>query len=257
VVLLAAGCGRLAFDDASSSGDGGAADAPRPCLTPVGHDEDADSIDDACDVCPHLVDDQRDSDGDGVGDACDPDPASGRQSIAYFDPLIDQRAGWSKTANTTVSATGVVTDASPNTYADYGRAVVDGTDVFVTGGTISAGNKSAGFHISILLRDAGTPEFYCELFEDTGVPRLMLTYSLDGSSFPHDGRIDLGIPTLVGTSGTLALSYDASSVRCDATWGGQTVSTSGPRRAIVPTTVRLVAVSSTAQYDYFLQIHSQ
>jgi len=43
------------------SGDAGAADA------------DADGIDDAGDLCPHVFDpEQRDEDGDGVGNACDP-----------------------------------------------------------------------------------------------------------------------------------------------------------------------------------------
>lgn len=40
--------------------------------TPVGHDEDGDGTDDACDTCPTLPDPgQDDADGDGLGDACE------------------------------------------------------------------------------------------------------------------------------------------------------------------------------------------
>ena len=50
-----------------------AADAG-PCSTPIGHDEDGDTIDDVCDPCPFLADNANDEDGDGIADACDPDP---------------------------------------------------------------------------------------------------------------------------------------------------------------------------------------
>jgi hypothetical protein len=49
------------------------------------HDEDADGVDDGCDVCPHVPDPaQLDSDGDGVGDACDPEPTNPRQHFVLF-----------------------------------------------------------------------------------------------------------------------------------------------------------------------------
>jgi len=40
--------------------------------TPIGHDEDGDGRDDACDNCPtYFNEDQADTDGDGLGDACE------------------------------------------------------------------------------------------------------------------------------------------------------------------------------------------
>ncbi len=54
------------------------------------HDEDGDTIDDACDVCPQLADpDQADSDGDHIGDICDPAPAVAKQRLVFFDPFTD------------------------------------------------------------------------------------------------------------------------------------------------------------------------
>lgn len=50
---------------------------------PVGHDEDGDAIDDACDPCPFDVDNSGDADGDGIALACDPDPGKPNQRIFF------------------------------------------------------------------------------------------------------------------------------------------------------------------------------
>ena len=56
-------------------------------------DEDGDTIDDRCDRCPSVADDQADSDGDGVGDACDVTATPTR--IAFFDGFHDgELTGW-------------------------------------------------------------------------------------------------------------------------------------------------------------------
>jgi hypothetical protein len=57
-----------------------------PCDNPLGHDEDLDGFDDACDFCPFLPDEvDPDSDGDGVGDACDPTPEVACEARLRFD----------------------------------------------------------------------------------------------------------------------------------------------------------------------------
>src|SRR5690348_5557014 len=87
LLVVAAACGRYGF----GAVDGGV----KVICNPVGHDEDGDGIDDACDDCPHIADpSQIDSDGDGVGDVCDPDPASPRESITLFDPMTSQLPFW-------------------------------------------------------------------------------------------------------------------------------------------------------------------
>ncbi len=56
----------------------------------AGHDEDGDGVDDNCDNCPSVSNDQqRDTDGDGLGDACEvPGNPNGLSELAVFDPLV-------------------------------------------------------------------------------------------------------------------------------------------------------------------------
>ena len=95
-VLGTAGCDSLfslvhvADPDVDASlGDGRADDATldgkpdaKPC-TPIGHNEDTDSIDDACDSCLSVANQGVDSDGDGIDDACDPELAGGKDAVLY------------------------------------------------------------------------------------------------------------------------------------------------------------------------------
>ena len=59
---------------------------PPPCAAPIGHDEDGDGADDACDICPGLSDQQdEDEDDDGVGNACDPTlDVTGDSKLRFF-----------------------------------------------------------------------------------------------------------------------------------------------------------------------------
>lgn len=88
VVCLAA-CGRFGFDAHEDPSD-----AAPDGLACTGHDEDGDGIADVCDVCPVDPDpDQADRDGDGVGDACDPFPDDAGDSLARFEPEVDEASG--------------------------------------------------------------------------------------------------------------------------------------------------------------------
>jgi hypothetical protein len=107
VAVAIAGCGRYGFapGDADAGGDTGPMADAFVCH-PIGHDEDGDGVDDACDVCPHLADDQTDSDGDRIGDACDPEPANPRQHLVLFatmrpgdQPLATGGQTWTQNAD--------------------------------------------------------------------------------------------------------------------------------------------------------------
>lgn len=102
VAMTVGGCNAILGLDRTSRADRDAAsDAPGPGIDAratsdasidarggcavLGHDEDADGVDDGCDICPDLADtEQKDGDGDRVGDACDPSP-TGNDDIIAFD----------------------------------------------------------------------------------------------------------------------------------------------------------------------------
>lgn len=85
---------------------------------PMGHDDDGDQLDDACDNCPGVANvDQADADGDGVGDACDPQPGkqdtrvefvafAGPADVAQWTPLA---GAWSP-VNDAYASTDEATD---------------------------------------------------------------------------------------------------------------------------------------------------
>ncbi len=108
-----------AIEDAGIVSDAGAADAGHPdgglpdedagagCFS-IGHDEDGDAFDDACDACPQRFDSQGDEleaangeQPDGVGDACDPNPTIGGDRLVFFDGFGGALAsGWISTSGT-------------------------------------------------------------------------------------------------------------------------------------------------------------
>ena len=65
---------------------------------PIGHDEDGDSEDDACDNCPSMPNDgQQNSDGDELGERCeDSENHASLDTLTYFEPFVfdNWESGW-------------------------------------------------------------------------------------------------------------------------------------------------------------------
>ncbi|MBA3542646.1 MAG: hypothetical protein H0T79_23725 [Deltaproteobacteria bacterium] len=261
-VVLLASCGRVGFEvatDATSSG----ADGPggpealidaRPCVAPSGHDEDGDSIDDACDLCPQVADLQADLDADGVGDACDLDDTTA-QLITFFDPYLGARAEWEYLGPYTFGGDTLVVDAltqgaGQNLIGTPGRdryqlvGHVDATDPLSSQVSLGLGNQD------------GIGSYYCEFYEAGAELYLSFTYTEDGVSYTTQDKQSLVGP-LVDQDFVLSLDHTPPTVTCRATFRGAELVATG----VIPTTLAS-DVLYTAQYRIavtlrsFIAIHS-
>jgi len=256
VLAVLAGCGRLGFDGVTDAAVDAPADAPaidaRVCVNPVGHDEDADSLDDACDNCPHAANlDQRDEDGDDVGSACDYTP--GVQQLTLFDPFLAARSEWIYGGAITFANDTMIMPGVGDSLGAY-LVAAPGADVFVTGGVIDrAGAGSRQFSLQ-LDEPAGTAAYYCELYDNGASLTLNFQYTFDGSAFmnvanaPIPGRLDAGAVEMV-------LVHAPPNMVCLATWKGtQYVAPGVIPAGILPERFHLAANNVDATLDYFVRI---
>ena len=168
-LVVWSGCGRVAFDDTF-------------CESAVGHDEDRDGIDDACDGCPHVADPtQRDDDGDTVGNACDPNPTIPRERIAFFDPFTTMRDEW-EFFLTPVEFTGdaISQDLSNGTIYAQNRIAPLQVGFYQIAGRIAPAGTRDRNH-GILVYD-GQASHGCILY-DAGVSQFVLNHSYDNMTF--------------------------------------------------------------------------
>ena len=251
-LVLLAGCGRWGFDEVT--GDGGPGDRPdaKPCI-PVGHDEDGDGVDDACDVCPHMANpDQADGDGDRVGDLCDPEPTMARQRIVTFDSFVALGA-WTRSSNETSNGDEAVLEALGTSRAIF-RPYTAMDDLFEIG--LVAGTAGNGQAIVLLSMDTNASgSYFCELY-DNGNNTLQFTYTLDNTNYIHPG-LDPAAQRLGQHAGRLRLERDKTNVRCAANWSAQTLATGGATPPIIPAYISLYAENVAVRIQYFVQIRTE
>lgn len=247
LLIVVASCGRFGFDPTS------APDAPPACLE-IGHDEDGDGVDDACDVCPHIPDPQLDTDGDGVGDACDPNPTEAIDKILFFDSFATPNAAWTFTMPPTYDADDLVVDATNAGYFAAIWAHLPSTDVFEIGATIT-GNDSGSQQIAVLADDP-VHYYYAELY--TGGPgggALALTSTHDDVTF--DRLVMTQAPPLVPPGELrLSLSNFTPAIVATSDWSAQPeVSTPMPTD-IAPTRTAFSAARVAVRFHWFIAIHA-
>ncbi len=268
LALVAGACGRLGFDPLN--GDGGATpgdttrdtagDTSTAACVAIGHDEDSDGIDDACDGCPHVADPaQPDADGDGVGDACDPSNETSER-IVYFDPMTSRSPAWIETSGfTTITPMGDsllfdgTTAAGPG--ADWQLAMSPDNTMFELGGAVLAGATSGNRQL-IIHATQGDAEYYCELFDGTNF-FFGLTHSTDGTSFIDDGNT-----ILTGAFENRALRVamrrtPGNTVACTTDWPGTTRLQNTVPASIVANQVGFYVLRVQLRLDYFIAIQTQ
>jgi hypothetical protein len=246
-----AGCGRLGFDP--PAGPGGHA------CTPVGHDEDGDGIDDACDVCPHIADPaQLDSDGDGVGDVCDPEPTNPRQHWVLFDPFTQPLPAWVYDPAAQITQDMLHLPGAVNSVAAY---LVDppAVDHFETSGPInSLGTGQHQFSMAIFSTTNPT-RYYCELYQGAaGGYYLSATYSLNGMTFPSIQQTPLS--GMFPATGRVTLSLDNAppQVTCHVHYGAVDAMAGGTiPSGITPDRFHVDANGLDISLDYFVRIATQ
>lgn len=246
LTVLLAGCGRFAFDPASPD------DADVSCASPVGHDEDGDSFDDGCDVCPQLADDQRDGDGDGVGDACDPFPT--QQQRTLFDPFTGARAEWTYDSGLVFVGDSL---SIPAVGSNLGIVLLGTPDrmVLEAGGRIGSGGTDTR-QFAMHIGSASTPaNYYCELY-DSGIENaLQLTYTLDQVNYVNLDVALIGGGLLENGSFRMVFEHTPPDLGCVAWWNGVRYEVRGTDPGGISaerTFVRAYRVD--AELDYFVRL---
>ena len=224
-----------------------------PCE--MGNDEDGDSVNDACDLCPAVFDGQLDTDADGVGDACDPDELSA-QRLALFDPFLNQTSAWTYDASVVI-ADGIASFNAETGFASLRLHEPPGNDWYSTSGS-STGPTNSGRQIAMyFVQQPGPGIHYCELFEnDAGLSlRYSFTLNLVDYAAIEIAPID---DTLTNATFALQAMRTSSTVTCRAEVNGNTYTVMGgiPPVLVNNTQFWLVAQNLNVAFANFVRLTS-
>jgi hypothetical protein len=251
-VVVVAGCGRLGFSGREGDPDAAieAAIDARPCIA-IGHDEDLDGLDDACDVCPQRADSQVDTDGDGIGDACDLQPTQERRTL--FDPFTGPRPEWIYSGAETI-ANDVM--HVPGVGDSIGERMVDppARNTWELGGVLLAGGAGSR-QLSIQIGPkVGAGHYYCELYDGGSALILQFEYTFDGTTYmnvaaaPIPGRLDAGAVRMT-------LEHTPPNMACLATWKGVDYVAAGAIPPGIPAEELHVAFNNVdADLEWFVRL---
>jgi hypothetical protein len=174
----------------------------------VGHDEDGDEIDDACDNCPTVSSaNVGDGDGDGIGDACDPDPIDGG----------DRRRDFITFAEAGASTRWEVLDAGWTWVTDELRFADPGPEFRVIRDSLPAFATPIVIDIGIVVTTAPTQKAHFGLLANVNGPvnggvACAIVRETDGDSVvfinvPGGSASALPLPAPIGDGSSYRLTY--------------------------------------------------
>lgn len=203
-------------------------DAIPPGCVPIGHDDDADGVDDGCDNCPGLPNPQQgDSDSDTVGDACDPsfapdDDIIGFDSFAVPTSWASVRGSWARSDETYDQFDlAAATSLARRPLVDLGAPELTVDITFSITGTLplavgeNPGLRGLGVWFVATGGSAGTdPDGYlCEITADLASPSAFLRTDLTERQQSNlktiaSGTIIAGLPD--GQTGRIRIARSAT-----------------------------------------------
>jgi hypothetical protein len=246
LVVVGAGC-RFNFDELGL-----------PCAAPVGHDEDGDGVDDACDGCPHIAETQPiDRDGDGVNDPCDPSPGSPRERIAAFDPFVTAGAGWEVGGTVTPSYTNdsfVVDTRTGILYLRRDQPAMPSGDVFELGGALG-GQSGSEAKLSLVVESAAVPYYYCELQDLQASVGFDLAWTYNAVDY-FTGDMHAMQEPLANGPFTITMAIAPPTVTCQTHWPPTANIPNPIPSGITQAGLAFQVYNLDVRIDYFIHIHS-